>query len=125
MLKKIHKNIFNKLAERKNRGSCGQTLLDYSMLLGIVAVILSTLGPLLQRSLQGMVKGVADQVGTQINSEQAFDETGHLAESRTRTQMDTLSTYSEEAGDGIAHEYKDKISSSTESIVNMGYQEKQ
>lgn len=48
----------------------GQTLVEYTLLLGIVIAVLVVLTPMIKMATQGMVKVVADEVGYQQNSEQ-------------------------------------------------------
>ncbi len=60
---------------RKNnlRNSKGQTLVEYSLLVGIVIAFLLTMTPMVKRSAQGMVRVIADEVGYQRNAEQQSD----------------------------------------------------
>ena len=53
----------------------GQTILEYTIIVGIVAVMLSIMGTGLKRGVQSLVKITADQVGNQQNSDQDFNDT--------------------------------------------------
>jgi Flp pilus assembly pilin Flp len=72
---------------RKNnlRNSKGQTLVEYSLLVGIVIAFLLTMTPMVKRSAQGMVRVIADEVGYQRNAEQQ-SEVG-LVNSVIRTRL--------------------------------------
>lgn len=77
-MKRIKKN-FNKL---------GQSVVEYSLIIGIVIAVFVVLSPMVKRSTQAMVKVVADEVGVQRNAEQN-SETG-LISSDTQTDVDQL-----------------------------------
>jgi len=64
--------MFNKKLKR------AQTFMEYTLLIGVVVAIGSAMTPLLQRGVQAMVKGVADQIGNQINADE-----GQTRDSRT------------------------------------------
>lgn len=51
-----------------------QTILEYIILVGIVAVILAAMQPLVKRGIQSIVKVTADQLGQQSNADQTVDE---------------------------------------------------
>lgn len=55
-----------------------QTILEYTMLFGILSSLLIAMTPLLRQGIQGMVKGVADQVGIQQDAEQRGGSGGYL-----------------------------------------------
>lgn len=73
---------------RKNnlQNSKGQTLVEYSLLVGIVIAFLLTMTPMVKRSAQGMVRVIADEVGYQRNAEQRSDV--GLVNSEIRTRLD-------------------------------------
>ena len=52
----------------------GQTILEYTIIVGIVAVVLSYMGVTIKRGLQSLVKVTADQVGNQQNADQDFND---------------------------------------------------
>jgi Flp pilus assembly pilin Flp len=56
------------------RSICGQTILEYTIIVGIVAVMLSYMGSGIKRGVQSLVKVTADQVGNQENSDQNFND---------------------------------------------------
>lgn len=77
-----------KVMMRKNilRNFKGQTLVEYSLLIGIVIAFLLTMTPMVKRSAQGMVRVIADEVGYQRNAEQQ-SEVG-LVNSVISTRLD-------------------------------------
>ncbi|GEM_PF-4663835 len=84
------------------RGRQAQSLIEYSMVIGIVVAILVAMQPLIKRSTQGMIKLVADQIGIQNQSDQPFDSSSYLnitySTTRTtlfeeRTEHNTMANY--------------------------------
>ena len=69
----------------------GQSVLEYLVLLGLVAVVLSYVGVGIKRGVQSLVKVTADQVGNQQNADQDFndEQTGYMIGSNTVTQETT------------------------------------
>lgn len=100
----------------------GQTIIEYSIVLVSVAIVLSTMAPLVQRSTQGMIRMVADQVGVQENGDQEFGETGYLKSSyiSTETQIDTRT---KELGGETIYEYGDATVMVTNAFINLGFRE--
>ena len=69
-------------------GRKGQTILEYTIIVGIVAVVLSYMGTGIKRGLQSLVKVTADQVGNQQNADQDFNDVqeGYMQGSNSLTQ---------------------------------------
>lgn len=55
-----------------------QTFLEYILVLSVVTAIVLAMSTVFKRSVQGMVKAVADQIGNQVNAEQSGSEDGYL-----------------------------------------------
>ena len=64
----------------------GQSILEYTIVLGVIVIVMSAMGPMIKRGTQSLIKVVADQVGAQQNAEQKFDESGHLEASYASTR---------------------------------------
>ena len=66
----------------------GQNILEYTIIIGVVTVVLYYMGTGIKRGVQSMVKVTADQVGNQQNSDQDFNDAqaGFMAGSNTMTQ---------------------------------------
>jgi len=66
----------------------GQTILEYTMIIGIVTVALVFMGTSIKRGMQSLVKVTSDQVGNQQNSDQDFNDVqqGYMEESLSQTQ---------------------------------------
>ena len=62
----------------------GQTFIEYSLLLGIVALVLIVLSPMMRRGSSGLVRLVADQVGIQNEADQR-QSSGYTTEMDTRS----------------------------------------
>ena len=65
----------------------GQTMLEYTIIVGIVTVVLYYMGTSIKRGMQSLVKVTADQVGNQQNSDQDFTDyqQGYMIGSNTQT----------------------------------------
>ncbi|MFH1360159.1 MAG: hypothetical protein ABIJ41_03880 [Candidatus Omnitrophota bacterium] len=100
----------------------GQTLLEYLLLVGIIAAALGVMSPLFKRGIQAVVKMTADQLAVQQEAEQDVQEgEGFLEEARTETQI-SQETQIREVPGGIAGEvYKDLIETDSTSRTNMGF----
>src|SRR5476651_274506 len=66
----------------------GQSILEYTIIVGIITVGLYYMGTGIKRGVQSLVKVTADQVGNQQNSDQDFNDTqqGYMETSNTLTQ---------------------------------------
>ncbi len=66
----------------------GQTIVEYTIIVGIVTVVLFYMGTGVKRGVQSLVKVTADQVGSQQNADQDFNDTrqGYMVNSTTETQ---------------------------------------
>ena len=65
-----------------------QSMIEYTIIVGIVMVVLYYMGTSIKRGVQSLVKVTADQVGNQQNSDQDFTDyqQGYLIGSNTVTQ---------------------------------------
>lgn len=86
--KNISFNLSRKLAEIS-----GQSIVEYSLLIGIVIAVGVVLSPMVKRGTQGMVKIVADEVGIQNQAEHQGD--GGLISSDTKVDLDQAQTKDE------------------------------
>jgi len=66
----------------------GQSILEYTIIVGIVTVVLFYMGTGIKRGVQSLVKVTADQVGNQQNADQDFKDTqqGYMEASNGVTQ---------------------------------------
>src|ERR1700722_2572754 len=91
------------------RARRGQTILEYTMIVGIVTVVLYYMGTSIKRGVQSLVKVTADQVGSQKNADQDFNDSqeGYLTSSNTVTQESrnreiTESGYTPSSGNAVS-----------------------
>ncbi len=98
----------------------GQSMMEYIAMVGIIMVVLVTMGTMIRRGTQGILRTVADQVGRQEDAEQKFDEQGHLmsATTITRTRMDQ--ERKEDFG-AINYIVDDRVEIQTITTVNAGF----
>lgn len=98
----------------------GQTFVEYTVILGVVTVVLFAMSPMVKRALQGLIKVVADQVGVQQNSDQPFDESGHLESSYTVTRA--VQDKATQDLLGITNYiYADATYTNTRALINLGF----
>ncbi len=100
----------------------GQTLVEYTLVVGIVLIVLFSMNTLIQRGSQRMIKLVADQIGNQEDSEQDFDSGGHLIStySSSRVMVDKNTKENE----GITtYLFNDTTHTESNSLINMGFRE--
>jgi Flp pilus assembly pilin Flp len=95
--------------------------MEYTMIVGVIVMVLMAMNMTIKRGIQGMIKTVADQVGTQVNAEQKFDETGHLERAYTSARSETDKTREEFAGN-TRYIYDDLVTTGSDSVNNLGFQ---
>jgi len=65
----------------------GQSLAEYVIVISLIAIVLTTVGPGFRRSVQQVIKSVADVIGFQSDSEQAANvDEGFLNMQRSNVQ---------------------------------------
>jgi hypothetical protein len=96
-----------------------QSVLEYTIIMGIITIVIFSMSILIKRSVQGMVKIVADQVGNQENSEQKFDKDGHLENSITFIQASYDSNLIE-LNRSHFKVYQDRVKITTKTYSNAG-----
>ncbi len=66
----------------------GQTMLEYILLIGVVTLVLVSMGTDFKRGLQSFVKVTSDQLGNQESAEQEFNgQSGILINSLTKSNQ--------------------------------------
>ena len=102
----------------------GQTILEYTILIGIITVVLYYMVTGIKRGVQSLLKVTADQVGNQQNADQDFNDIqeGYLVQSNgvtneTKAKLVTETGYIDKTGSPV---YLRNISanSSTETTTN-------
>jgi len=111
MLKQIFKN-------RK-----AQSIMEYTIVLGTIVLIMFAMGPAVKRGTQALIKVVADQIGNQANSDQAFDRSGHLEKSYVTTRS-TVGKRTEDFLGVTNYIYSDATYTESTSLVNQGFVER-
>ena len=66
----------------------GQSIVEYTMIAGIVTLVLYYMGTGIKRGVQSLVKITADQVGNQQNADQDFNDiqSGYMVASNSSAQ---------------------------------------
>lgn len=100
----------------------GQTILEYTIVLGVIVTIMFAMGPMLKRGLQSLIKVVADQVGVQENADQRFDETGHLEQSYA-TARGAMDKQTQDFVGTTTYTFNDLTEARSSALINLGYTE--
>ena len=100
----------------------GQSILEYTIVLGVIVIIMFTMGPMLKRGTQSLIKLVADQVGVQKNADQRFDDSGHLEASyaAARGSMDKQTL---DFVGSTTDVFNDLTSTQSNALINLGFTE--
>jgi len=108
----------------KKKSSCrrAQTLSEYTIIIGLIIMAFMAMQHRLIRAIQGMVRLVADQVGVQKNSDQRFDESGHMISSDVMIRQQ-ISKETRDVLGVINYIYNDITAQNEESSMNLGYTE--
>jgi uncharacterized protein (UPF0333 family) len=100
----------------------GQTLLEYTVVVGLVLLILVTMSPLMKRTIQGMVKGVADQIGNQKDSDQDFNsERGGVMENSYTTMRSQMIEDTRQVNSTTIYGYDSTMDTAMNSATNLGF----
>ena len=99
-----------------------QIFLEYTVICGVVVLVLISMNTMIKRGIQGMVKSVADQIGNQASAEQKFDDSGHMESQYTSTRASTDKTTRELFG-VTNYIYGDVVTSDTATATNLGFTE--
>lgn len=106
---------------KKKPGKSGQTMVEYSLILGIMVLAFMAVTPLIKRDTQAMVKTVADEIGLQTNSDQQGD--GFLDHTTVMTAV-SKKEGKKEFNIGSTHSiqtsYDDQSATSSVSKTDMG-----
>ena len=92
------------------------------MVIGVIVVVLITMGPYLQRLIQGSIKLTADQIGFQENADQDFAE-AFLNSSFTTTDAISDKRTEERRDQGTTYTYGDVVNTQSNAQVNIGFTE--
>ncbi len=101
--------------------SKAQSLLEYVILLGVVATVLFAMFTGVKRGIQGVIRITADQVGNQQNAEQIVTPTsGYLTESYSLTRTNNNKENRELVGN-FGYFYNDASNTTSNSLINLGF----
>lgn len=100
---------------------CGQTYLEYVLIVTVALGVIVALTPMIKRVLQGMVMVVSDQVGLQQNSDQSADQRGALLQSLI-TQRSSTSKSEVDYGNYV---YNDNTRQDIRQVSDLGFTESQ
>ncbi len=115
----------------------GQSILEYTMIIGILTVVLFYMGTSIKRGMQSLVKVTADQVGNQQQADQDFNnpQAGYMVSSVTnmsdmRNKQITEIGYIDESTNSdrinaiyfMNSSFDERTDSNTETITNGGFQ---
>jgi Flp pilus assembly pilin Flp len=107
------------LKRKKCHENAAQIMVEYTLVIGLVVVMLIAMLPMLNRMSQAMIKVAVDQVGNQVNGDQEFGEDGHLVHEYASTRADTHKILDHQA-DRISFHYNDTVGRESHSLMNLG-----
>lgn len=110
-----------------------QTLLEYSVILGVITAVVFAMNPMIKRASQGAIKLVADQIGNQEAADQfsqsvgneefePYVRGGHLINSVTESRSTSIKRRLEDVGD-LEYEYDDTTVIGSEQKTDLGFRE--
>jgi len=101
----------------------GQSLLDYLILIGIVASALFAMNTSFRRGIQAVIKGAADQIGDQAKSEQDFEgRSGYLEASQSTVDTSNHREVEDRFGSNT-YRMNSSEDSTSSSVINAGFTE--
>lgn len=111
------------LRQNKNfRQQSAQSVLEYTIIMGIISLVIITMSTMIKRFAQGTVKMVSDQIGNQVNSDQVFDKKrGYMNRSYSVSQSNMDSLLVEEKGERKKF-YNDVTKTKTNTFSDLGEQ---
>jgi len=132
MNKKISQKNFTSSLSRKHTGVLGQSVVEYSLLIGIVISVAIVFSPMAKRVTQGMVKLVADEVGIQnaaegVQANVQQIERGRLLSTDITVDMDqeqVKSQWRSGATHSVQTNYRDATTTETLSESDLGTRDK-
>jgi Flp pilus assembly pilin Flp len=117
-----------RLKKKKIKSLHGQSVLEYVLLVGIVTVVLVAMMQQVKRGAQSLVKGVADEIGNQQNSDQfklwpngeIDNRVGYLDSSNMTTSSANTKSVRERIG-VINYNTDENQFTTTNTFTNMGF----
>ena len=106
-----------------SKNSKAQSLIEYSIVIGIISIVLVSMNPFLKRAYQGMIKTVADQIGIQRAADQGFNQQergGYMKESYARTDAVSDKTTTHIVGT-MNYIYGDSTRTDSATISDLGF----
>lgn len=108
--------------KRKSYNNQAQIVLEYTILIGIVVVVIFAMSATVKRFAQGAVKIVADQIGNQVNAEQNFKiESGHLEAAHIASRTVSNTVFIEHGGEQKRY-FNDYTTTSSNTFSDLGFQ---
>ena len=103
-----------------------QSMLEYTLVVGLVVVLVFAMSTMIKRSLQGMIRVTADQIGVQANSDQFIPlndaSVGHLDQAYVAMRADMNKTTKEFVGN-TSYVFGDSTETQSTTLLNLGFTE--
>lgn len=105
--------------------NAGQTMIEYSLVVGIILTVIIAMQPMIKRGGQAMIKLVADQIGNQEEGDQRSFYDNAVSDSRldwARTSTDIgMDTQTSQFLGATSYTYSDQIEVDSEQQSNLGF----
>jgi Flp pilus assembly pilin Flp len=107
---------------RFRRKDQAQVFVEYTIIIGIVVMVLISMSTLIKRGLQAMIKTVADQIGNQANAEQTIGNfsKGFLESQYSSTRQTISKTTTDLVGE-MGYGYDSVIDMEINTVSNLGF----
>ncbi len=103
-----------------------QTIVEYTMVIGVVMLILIAMNPLIRRGIQGMIVVAADQIGVQNRSDQDgyfnIETDGYMKSSHTMSHTILNKVIIEDFG-RTTYNYDDESTTGVTTITDQGFRD--
>lgn len=111
-MEKLSKNL---------KWTTAQSVLEYTIVLGLVAIIFVAIAPLFKRGVQSVVRLTADQIQGQANADQNPNSPGGYLVGQYSASQALSNTSTEELFGVTRYTRGDSEVSTTNSTVNLGF----
>ncbi len=99
-----------------------QIVLEYTIILGIMSLVIFSMAAMIKRYTQGAIKIVSDHLGNQVNGEQRFEkERGYMIATYTSIHSDMETNIVERAGERKKYS-RDISTTMTNTFSDLGLQ---
>ena len=106
------------------KGILGQSLLEYTLIVGVVSLVFVAMGPSMRRGIQSIVKVTSDGLAVQNQADQVYDpNAGYLVESFSSAKLNSDTAFRELPGGITRRIYNENSERYENALINEGLTE--